>query len=161
LVPTDIRRQHQSLNFLSRSTPTGTKHYARTLKRRRALTKKGDAWSGHLRHCVTHYNVIGDARKCILLILQYMRCILQTFVSHHVKKLRRVIRVTRLALGDCLSYYDTNRKRMFSETCLRLSYAPSEFLQATGCILELFRIQHPHSTCRNHIFTFTYKGTYG
>jgi hypothetical protein len=50
---------------------------------------------------------------------------------------------------------------MFSEACLRLSYAPSEFLQAAGYILELARIRQPHSTYRSHIFTFIYKGTYG
>jgi hypothetical protein len=82
-------------------------------------------------------------------------------VSHHVEKLRHVIRVARLALDDCLSYSGTNRIRMFSEAHLRLSYAPSEFLQVTSCILELVRIRQPHSTCKSHIFTFTYNGTYG
>jgi hypothetical protein len=132
-------------------------HYARILKRRRALTKKGDAW----RRCVMHYNVIGDAHKCTSLISQYRRCVLQTFVSHYVEKLRHAIRVTRLVLDDCLSYSGTNRRRMFIEERLRLSYATTEFLQAVGCILELARIRQPHSTCRSHIFTFTYKGAYG
>jgi hypothetical protein len=50
---------------------------------------------------------------------------------------------------------------MFSEARLRLLNAPSEFLQAAGCILELARIRQPHSTRRSHIFTFTYKDTYG
>jgi hypothetical protein len=62
-------------------------------------------------------------------------------ISHHDEKLRHAIRVARLALEDCLSYFGTNRRRMFSEARLRLSYALSEFLQATGCILELARIQ--------------------
>jgi hypothetical protein len=136
-------------------------HYIRTLKRRRALTKKGDTRKVSLQCCVTHYNIIGDALKCVSLISQCRRYDLQTLVSHHVEKLRHVIYVTRLELDDCLSYSSTNRRHMFSETCLRLSYVPSEFLQATGCILELTRIQQPHSTYRNHIFTFTYKGTYG
>jgi hypothetical protein len=82
-------------------------------------------------------------------------------VSHHVEKLRRAIRVTRLALDDCLSYSGTNRRHMFSEARLRLSYASSEFLQAADCILEIDRIWQLHSTYRSHIFTFTYKGTYG
>jgi hypothetical protein len=54
-----------------------------------------------------HYNLIGDALKCASLISQYRRRALQTLVSHHVEKLRRVIRVARLALDDCLSYSDT------------------------------------------------------
>jgi hypothetical protein len=136
-------------------------HYARTLKRRHALTKKGDARSTHLWRCVTYYNVIGDTCKCVSLILQYRRRALQTLISHHVEKLRRVIHVARLTLDDCLSNSGTNRRRMFSEACLWLSYVPSEFMQATGCILELARMRHPHSTWRSHIFTFTYKGTYG
>jgi hypothetical protein len=82
-------------------------------------------------------------------------------ISHHVEKLRRVIRVVRLALDDCLSYFGTNRGHMFSEARLRLSYAPSEFQQAVDCILELARIQQLHSTCGSHILTFTYKCTYG
>jgi hypothetical protein len=48
-------------------------------------------------------------------------------VSHHVEKLRHAIRVTRLALVDCLSYSGTNRRRMFSEVRLRLSYAQVNF----------------------------------
>jgi hypothetical protein len=39
-------------------------------------------------------------------------------VSHHVEKLRRAIRVTCLALDDCLSYSGTNKRRMFSEAHL-------------------------------------------
>jgi hypothetical protein len=123
--------------------------------------KKGDAWSSRLRRCVTYYNVIGDAHLYASLISQYRRHALQTLVSHHVKKLRCAIRVTRLVLDDCLSYSCTNKRRMFSETRLRLSYALSEFRQAAGCILELTRIRQPHITCRSHIFTFTYKGVYG
>jgi hypothetical protein len=80
-------------------------------------------------------------------------------VSYHVKKLRCVIGVMRLALDDCLNYSGTNSRCMFSEAYLRLSYAPSEFLQAAGYILELARIQQPHNTYRSHIFTFIYKGT--
>jgi hypothetical protein len=34
---------------------------------------------------------------------------------------------------------------MFSEARLRLSYAPSEFLQAAGCILELATSSHSHT----------------
>ena len=81
--------------------------------------------------------------------------------AHHVEKLRCTIRVTRLALDDGLSYSGTNKRRMFSETCLQLLYALSKFLQAADCILELVRIRQLHSTCRSHIFTFTYKGAYG
>jgi hypothetical protein len=80
---------------------------------------------------------------------------------YHVEKLTRMICVARLALDDCLSYSDTNNRRMFSEARLQLSYALSEFLQATDCILELTRIRQSHSTCRSHIFTFTYKDAYG
>jgi hypothetical protein len=58
-------------------------HYARTLKRRYALTKNGDTWSAHLRRYVTYYNVIGDVHKCTSLISQYRRRVLQTLVSHH------------------------------------------------------------------------------
>jgi hypothetical protein len=139
----------------------GNPHYARTLRRRCALMKKGGARSTRLWRCITHYNIIEDALKCASLISQYRRHALQTFVSHHVEKLRRAIRAACLALDDCLSYSDTNKRRMFSEACLWLSYAPSEFLQAAGCILELARIRQPHNTCRSHIFTFTYKGAYG
>jgi hypothetical protein len=64
-------------------------HYTKTLKQRRALTKKGEAWSSHLRRCVTHYNVIGDAHLHASLISHYRRRVLQTLVSHHVEKLRR------------------------------------------------------------------------
>jgi hypothetical protein len=135
-------------------------HYARTLKRRRAQTKKGDTRSARLLCCIMHYNIIEDARKCTSLISQYRRRPLQTLVSHHFEKLRRAIRVTRLILDDFLSYSGTNRRHLFSEARLRLSYAPSEFLQAAGCILELARIRQPHSTYRSHIFTFTYKSTY-
>jgi hypothetical protein len=135
-------------------------HYARTLKRRRALMKKGDARSARLRHCITYYNIIEDVCKCASLISQYRRRALQTLVSHHVEKLRRMIRVACLTLDDCLSYSGTNRRHMFSDARLRLSYAPSEFLQAVGCILELTRIRQAHSTYRSNIFTFTYKGTY-
>jgi hypothetical protein len=138
--------------------PLSLVHYARTLKRRHALTKKGDARSVSLRCCVMHYNVIGDTLKYASLISQYRRRILQTLVSHHVEKLRCTIRVARLALNDCLSYSGTNRRHIFSVAHLQLSYSPSEFLQAVGCILELAMIQQPHST---YIFTFTYKGTYG
>jgi hypothetical protein len=62
--------------------------------------------------------------KCVLLISQYMRHDLQMLVSHNVEKLRHVIhmsqffnitRVTRIALDDCLSYSDTNRRHIFSE----------------------------------------------
>jgi hypothetical protein len=61
--------QHRSSIFtLFPSTSVEITHYARTLKRRRALTKKGDARSARLRCCVTHYNVIGDTRKCTWLI---------------------------------------------------------------------------------------------
>jgi hypothetical protein len=88
-----------------------------------------------------HYNVIGDVHLRALLISQYRRRALQTFVSHHVKKLRRAIYVMHLTLDDCLSYSGTNKRRMFSEAHLRLSYALSEFMQATGCILELTRIR--------------------
>jgi hypothetical protein len=133
-------------------------HYARTPKQRRTLTKKGDTWSARLRRCVTHCNVIGDMRKYASLISQYRRRALETLVSHHIEKLGCAIRVTCLILDDCLSYSSTNRRRIFSKVRLRLSYAPSEFLQATGCILELGNIRQPHST---HIFTVTYKGTYG
>jgi hypothetical protein len=108
-----------------------------------------------------HYNVIEDVHLRVLLISQYRRRALQTLVFHHVEKLRRAIYVVHLALDDCLSYYDTNKRRMFSEARLRLSYALSEFMQAVGCILELTKIRQPHSTCRSHIFTFTYKGAYG
>jgi hypothetical protein len=80
--------------------------------------KKGDMWSARLRCCVTHYNVIEDAHFHASLISQYRRHILQTLVSHHVEKLRRAIRVTRLALDDCLSYSGTNKRRMFSEAHL-------------------------------------------
>jgi hypothetical protein len=116
-------------------------HNARTLKRRCALTKKGDMRSAHLRCCLTHYNVIRDARKCTSLISQYRRCALQTLIFHHVEKLRRVIRAVCLTLDECLSYSSTNRRHMFSEARLQLSYTPSEFLHATGCILEHARIQ--------------------
>jgi hypothetical protein len=155
-----LTQRHDDL-LLLRVMPQRGGHYARTLKRRCALTKKGDAWSARLRRCVMHYNIIGDTCKCTSLISQYRRCALQTLVSHHVEKLRCAIRVARLILDDCLSYSGTNKRRMFSEAHLRLSYAPSEFLQAAGCILELTRIRQPHSTCKSHIFTFTYKGTYG
>jgi hypothetical protein len=40
------------------------------------------------------------------------------FISHHVEKLRRTIRVARLTLDDYLSYSSTNRRRMFSEARL-------------------------------------------
>jgi glycerol-3-phosphate dehydrogenase len=115
-------------------------HYAKTLKRRHSLTKKGDVRSACLRRCITHYNVIRDARKNMSLISQYRRHALLILIYHHVEKLRRTIRVTRLALDDCLSYSGTNRRHMFSETRPQLSYAPSEFLQAASCILELARI---------------------
>jgi hypothetical protein len=69
-----------------------------------------------------------------------MRHTLQTPVSYHIEKLRHAIRVTRLILDDYLSYSGTNRRHMFSETRLQLSYAQSEFLQAAGCILVLTRI---------------------
>jgi hypothetical protein len=141
---------HSLTNFIEIRVAAGYKittvfllshhHYARTLKRRRALTKKGDVRSACLLRCVTYYNVIGDARKYTSLISQYMRRALQTLISHYVKKLRRTIRVTRLVLDDCLSYSATNRRRMFSKARLRLAYAPSEFLQTVGCILELVRI---------------------
>jgi hypothetical protein len=98
-------------------------HYTRILKRRCALTKKGDTRSSCLRCCVTHYNVIGDAHLCASLISQYRRR-----VSHQVEKLRHVIYVARLTLDDCLSYCGTSKRRMFSEACLRLSYALNEFL---------------------------------
>jgi hypothetical protein len=88
--------------------------------------------SARLRRCVTHYNVIGDALKGASLISQYRRRTLQMLVSHHVEKLRRAIRVTHLTLDDCLSYSGTNRRCMFCETRLRLSYAPSEFLQVAS-----------------------------
>jgi hypothetical protein len=65
-----------------------------------------------------HYNVIGDVYLRASLISQYRRHALQTLVPHHVEKLRRVIRVTRLTFDDCLSYSDTNKRRMFSETRL-------------------------------------------
>jgi hypothetical protein len=110
-------------------------HYARTLKRRCTLTKKGDARSSRLLRCVTYYNVIGDVHLRASLISQYSRCALQTVVSHYIKKLRRAIRVTHLTLDNCLSYSGTNKSRMFSEACLRLFYALSEFLQAASCIL--------------------------
>jgi hypothetical protein len=139
----------------------GILHHARTLKWRHTLTKKGDARSSRLRCCVTHYNVIGDVHLRASLISQYRRRALQMLIFHHVEKLRCVIRVTHLVLDDCLSYSSTNKRRMFSEARLRLSYALSEFLQVAGCILELARIRQPHSTCRSHIFTFTYKGAYG
>jgi hypothetical protein len=113
------------------------------------------------RRCVTRYNVIEDVCKYMLLISQYRRHVLQTFVSHQVEKRRRTIYVACLTLDDCLSYSTTNRKHMFSESRFRLSYAPSKFLHATDCILELVRIRQSHSTYRSHIFTFTYKGTYG
>jgi hypothetical protein len=38
-------------------------HYIRNLQRRRVVTKKGDMRWAHLRHHVSHYNVIGDARE--------------------------------------------------------------------------------------------------
>jgi hypothetical protein len=95
---------------------------------RRALTKKGNAWSPCLRRCVTHYNIIGDAHLRASLISQYRRRVLQTLISHHVEKLRRAIRVTGLALNDCLSYSVTNKRHIFSEARFRLSYALSEFL---------------------------------
>jgi hypothetical protein len=134
-----IRDVHSHIKF-------GNPHYARTLNRRRALTKKRYAWSAHLRRCITHYNVIKDALKFTSLISQYRRHVLQTLVSHHVENLRCAIHVTRLTLDDCLSYYDTNKRRIFSKACLRLSYASSEFLQDVGYILELTRIRQPHST---------------
>jgi hypothetical protein len=109
---------------------------------------------------VTHYNIIEDVHLRASFISQYRRRTLQILVSHHVKKLRRVIRVTRLTLHDCLSYSGTNKRRIFSEARLRLLYALSEFLQAVDGILELVRIRQPHSTCRSHIFTFTYKSAY-
>jgi hypothetical protein len=136
-------------------------HYARTLKRRRALTKKGDVRSSCLRHYVTHYNVIGDVHLRVSLISQYRRRVLQTLISHHVEKLRHTICVVRLALDEFMSYSSTNKRHMFSEACIRLSYVLSEFLQVVSCILELVRIRQSHSTCRSHIFTFTYKGAYG
>jgi hypothetical protein len=136
-------------------------HYARTLKWRRALTKKGDVRSSHLRCYVTYYNVIGDTHLHALLISQYRRRVLQTLISHQPEKLRRVIRVARLALDDCLSYSDTDKRHMFSDARFRLSYALSEFLQAVGCILELTKIRQPHSTYKSHIFTFTNKCAYG
>jgi hypothetical protein len=123
--------------------------------------KKGDVRSSRLRRCITHYNVIRDVHLRVSLISPYRRRALQTLISHHVEKLRRAICVVRLALDDCMSYSGTNRRRMFSEVRLRLSYAPSQFLQAADCILELTKIQQSHSTCRSHIFTFTYKVTYG
>jgi hypothetical protein len=155
-------RQIEVASALPSSTaPRGRSHYARTLKWRRVITKKGDAQSTHLRRCVTHYNVIENALKCTLPISQYRRHDLQMLVSHYVEKLRRVIRVTRITLDDYLSYSDTNRRHMFNEARIWLSYAPGECLQAIACILELTRIRQLHSTCRSHIFTFTYKGIYG
>jgi hypothetical protein len=62
--------------------------------------KKGDARSSHLRCCITHYNVFGETHLRVSLISQYRRRALQTLVSHHVEKLRRVIRVVHLALDD-------------------------------------------------------------
>jgi hypothetical protein len=79
--------------------------------------KKGDEWITCL-CCVTHYNIIRDVRKCTSLISQYRRRAFQTPISHHIKKLRCAIRVTRFVLDDCLSYSDTNRRHMFSETRL-------------------------------------------
>jgi hypothetical protein len=131
-------------------------HHVRTLKQRHALTKKGDVQSSCLRCYVTHYNVIGDTYLRASLISQYRRHALQTLVSHHVEKLRH-----GLALDDWLSYSSINKRHIFSEARLRLSYALSEFLQAAGCILELARIRQPHSNCRSHIFIFTYKCAYG
>jgi hypothetical protein len=118
-----------------------SRHYARTLKRRHSLTKKGDAWSLRLWRCVTYYNVIRDAHLGASLISQYRRHALLTLISHHVEKLRRAIRVMRLTLDDWLSYSSTNKRCTFSEVRLRLSYVLSEFLQSTGCILELARIR--------------------
>jgi hypothetical protein len=89
--------------------------------------KKGVARSSRLLRCITYYNVIGDVHLRASLISQYSRRALQMLVSH-VKKLRRVIRVTHLTLDDCLTYSGTNKSRMFSEACLRLFYALSEFL---------------------------------
>jgi hypothetical protein len=37
------------------------------------------------------------------------------FVSHYVEKLRCAICVAHLVLDECLSYYDTNSRHMFSE----------------------------------------------
>jgi hypothetical protein len=90
-------------------------HYARTLKRRHTLMKKGDARSARFRHCVMHYNIIEDVCKCTSLISQYMRHALKTLISHHVEKLRRAICVACLVLNDCLSYSGTNRRHMLSE----------------------------------------------
>jgi hypothetical protein len=161
---------HSLTNFIEIGVAAGCKittifllshhHYARTLKRGRTLTKKEDVRSACIRRCVIYYNVIGDARKYTSLISQYMRHVLQTLISHYIEKLRRAIRVTHLVLDDCLSYSAINRRRMFNKARLRLSYAPSEFLQTAGCILELIRIRQSHSTCRSHIFIFTYKYTY-
>jgi hypothetical protein len=77
--------------------------------------KKGDA---RFRRCVMHYNVIGDVLKCVLLISQYRRRVLQMLLSHHVEKLRHAIRAAHLILDDCLCYSDTNRRCMFSEARL-------------------------------------------
>jgi hypothetical protein len=140
---------------------TNVIHHPKLRQNTKAETHTNEERRRMERACVTHYNVIIDACKCTLLISQYRRCALETLISHHVEKLRRAIRVVRLALDDCLSYSCTNRRHMFSEARLQLSYTPSEFLQAADCILELARIRQPHSTCRSHIFTFTYKGTYG
>jgi hypothetical protein len=102
--------------------------------------------------CITHYNIISACRSFHNIgDASYKRSSLIMLKNCD----------TRLALNDCLSYSDTNKRRMFSEARLRLSYALSEFLQAVGCILELTKIRQPHSACRSHIFTFTYKGTYG
>jgi hypothetical protein len=56
------------LRYLEESKIYFNLHYARTLKRRCALIKKGDAQSTRLRYCVMHYNVIRDALKCVSLI---------------------------------------------------------------------------------------------
>jgi hypothetical protein len=89
--------------------------------------------------------------KCTSLISQYRRRVIQMLISHHDEKLRHAICVARLTLEDCLSYFGTSRRRMFSEARLRLSYTLSEFLQATGCILELTRILLPVKTHRGAV----------
>jgi hypothetical protein len=56
-----------------------------------------------------------DVRRAQMCVVHFT--IYET-VSHHIEKLRHAIRVTHLILDDCLSYSNTNRRHMFSETRL-------------------------------------------
>jgi hypothetical protein len=93
----------------------------------------------------------------VSLISQYRRRVLQTLISHHVEKLRRVIHVARLALDDCLSYSGTNKRRMFSEAHFLLLYALSEFLHAASWSSPVFdsRIVLAEATS-SHLHTKAY-----